>query len=52
MTVHSECPDGSFGENCLTRCYCADKEPCNKTTGVCPDSCETGYIGEFCHLGK
>ena len=34
------------------RCYCADKVPCNITTGICPGDCEEGYIGEFCQYGK
>ena len=43
---------GEFGENCAGRCYCALGATCNVTSGICPDECEVGFEGEFCHIGK
>ena len=50
--VYAECAMGEFGENCAGRCYCALGATCNVTSGICPDECEVGFEGEFCHIGK
>ncbi|XP_060588341.1 multiple epidermal growth factor-like domains protein 6 [Ruditapes philippinarum] len=50
VRVFGECPDGTFGAQCQGTCYCADGNPCDKTSGVCPDGgCITGWIGEQCN---
>lgn len=47
-----ECNNGTFGINCSTKCYCADKVPCDKVTGRCPAGCEGGYMGDHCEIGE
>ena len=42
------CPLGTFGQDCLTVCHCADGAGCNAVTGKCPVGCEVDWSGESC----
>ncbi|XP_053394352.1 multiple epidermal growth factor-like domains protein 10 isoform X2 [Mercenaria mercenaria] len=45
-----ECVIGTFGNECEKNCFCADKKPCDRQTGVCMSSiCEIGFMGESCN---
>ncbi|XP_064477008.1 protein sidekick-1-like isoform X2 [Ornithodoros turicata] len=43
-----DCDAGFFGTNCSRRCNCKDGEPCHRTTGVCPGSCQEGFARSTC----
>ena len=46
----SECDDGYYGTNCLHDCgSCESNVTCNKSTGACPDGCDTWWITDTCH---
>ncbi|XP_053391233.1 multiple epidermal growth factor-like domains protein 10 [Mercenaria mercenaria] len=45
-----ECPVGTFGDECLQRCHCADERACDAITGHCQSpACKTGWIGIACN---
>ncbi|XP_053388793.1 uncharacterized protein LOC128551883 [Mercenaria mercenaria] len=45
-----ECPVGTFGDECLQRCHCADERACDEITGRCRSpACKTGWIGIACN---
>ncbi|XP_052791698.1 multiple epidermal growth factor-like domains protein 11 [Mya arenaria] len=41
----TECVDGTFGDDCTSNCskHCSGGDMCNKTTGLCPNGCLSGY---------
>ena len=47
------CEDGYFGDMCTQKCSenCNQAGICNKTTGVCLDGCQPGWMGDFCDSG-
>lgn len=47
------CDNSYYGNNCTEQCNCLiSSEPCNKTTGMCPDGkCNKGWSGESCNAG-
>lgn len=48
-----DCIDGTFGQQCENRCYCANNVPCDKNTGECPSGgCQPGYVGSQCAQGN
>ncbi|KAH3833876.1 hypothetical protein DPMN_107192 [Dreissena polymorpha] len=49
MCLFAVCLDGTYGTACSRVCgLCADDQPCNKTTGVCPFGCAEGFLGDLC----
>lgn len=47
------CDDGTFGTNCSNVCgHCNKGQACDKETGVCPNGCDSGYIGVHCKESK
>ncbi|XP_067676797.1 multiple epidermal growth factor-like domains protein 11 isoform X2 [Haliotis asinina] len=40
------CSDGWFGDDCDKQCHCADV--CDKITGRCPSTCDSGFSGSTC----
>ena len=51
--VFVACDDGYFGDMCTQKCSknCNQAGICNKTTGVCQDGCQPGWMGDFCDSG-
>lgn len=46
------CENGTFGVDCKQTCgHCSGTDACHSVTGVCPHSCEDGYIGSLCIEG-
>ncbi|CAC5379812.1 PTPRT [Mytilus coruscus] len=46
---NQSCAKWYYGDNCTAKCNCLF-EPCNKSTGMCPDGkCDKGWSGESCN---
>ena len=52
--MHTECPHGFFGDQCLKICskYCSNNLKCNHISGDCFSGCKDGYLGRNCSEGK
>ena len=49
----TECDQGTFGEECKSRCYCLNGEGCNNVNGECPSGhCDAGWKTNTCSEGK
>jgi len=42
----TECPAGSYGQNCESRCHCRNSADCHHVTGEC--ICAPGWQGDAC----
>ncbi|XP_053388791.1 multiple epidermal growth factor-like domains protein 10, partial [Mercenaria mercenaria] len=52
MIFEGECRLGTYGEECMKECHCADNKPCNKESGHCQTLiCKTGWNGTACNQG-
>ncbi|XP_053392282.1 uncharacterized protein LOC128554967 [Mercenaria mercenaria] len=52
MIFEGECRMGTYGEECMKECHCADNKPCNKESGQCQTLiCKTGWKGTACDQG-
>ncbi|XP_053391785.1 uncharacterized protein LOC128554536 [Mercenaria mercenaria] len=52
MIFEGECGLGTYGEECIKECHCADNKPCNKESGQCQTLiCKTGWNGTACNQG-
>ena len=43
-----DCSAGSFGEECMESCRCADDTTCDAVSGECPGKCADGWTGLAC----
>ena len=51
LTCHAtECPGGSYGQNCSEECECRNGASCDPITGEC--TCTSGWLGERCDRSK
>lgn len=52
--MNSGCEAGFYGLNCSNLCSgnCANSDPCDHVSGVCPGGCQNGYIGAHCNSCK
>ena len=48
----SECPHGTFGEECLSDCFPNCRDKCDQVTGACTQGCIDGWTGQMCDFGK
>jgi len=46
----TECPEGSYGNNCQQQCRCMNGADCDHVTGSC--WCTSGWTGTFCAASK
>ncbi|TKR76985.1 hypothetical protein L596_018039 [Steinernema carpocapsae] len=45
-----DCPIGTWGFDCESKCHCADAFPCDFSTGFCSNTkCAKGYTGSNCY---
>ncbi|XP_053389717.1 protein draper-like, partial [Mercenaria mercenaria] len=52
MIFEGECMLGTYGDECIKECHCADNKPCNKESGFCKTTiCKTGWKGPACDQG-
>lgn len=52
VLIVSECDNMTYGMDCMMKCgHCAEEEPCNPVTGLCPKGCAAGWTGERCTSG-
>ena len=43
------CDNGTYGQDCLLKCFCRTS-PCDKVTGLCPPGgCLQGWDGQNCN---
>ncbi|XP_060593059.1 uncharacterized protein LOC132747639 [Ruditapes philippinarum] len=48
--TEGECQIGTFGEECLRSCHCADERACHKYIGYCQSEvCKSGWTGRACN---
>lgn len=51
--MFAECDGHTYGYNCQEHCgICRNGEECDTVTGVCPNGCDTGYMGDNCKESK
>ena len=48
----SECPMGTYGEECTFNCSTNCRDECSQQTGHCNGGCSPGYTGDTCKTGK
>ena len=47
------CDQGTFGEECKSRCHCLNGVGCNNVNGKCPrEDCDAGWKTNTCSEGK
>lgn len=51
--MFTECPQGTYGPECINKCSgkCLGGVACNRTTGKCDTGCDLGYTGDMCETG-
>ena len=50
MIILSECPPGTYGNNCAHRCECHNSAECDPVSGEC--ICAPGWRGSSCQQSK
>ena len=48
MATCTECPAGTYGQNCESRCHCRNSAECHPVTGEC--ICSPGWHGDACDI--
>ena len=48
--LHTVCPNGHWGKDCLKNCQCQNNGLCNSINGEC--DCPPGWIGDYCDIGE
>ena len=49
----TECDQGTFSEDCKSRCHCLNGVGCNNVNGQCPSRyCDAGWKPGTCSQGK
>ncbi|XP_060604514.1 multiple epidermal growth factor-like domains protein 10, partial [Ruditapes philippinarum] len=50
IVIEGNCKDGTFGEECVQDCHCADNKPCQTIHGYCQSPiCKLGWMGKSCN---
>ena len=50
MCFVTDCPLGTFGQDCSTQCHCLENTDCDAWTGTCSMGCAEGWTGETCSV--